>query len=174
MDHPPSMSWKAVACSLFLLAMSFTSIGSVHARQANKQVKAPSTSIGNVTFTLQRMQDGHTENGGFFDMTVLSTSHGATIYDNTISYHKASDADQEVERTVHLSTEVIRQGKETDEKGRITRRWFLIRLPSDKSSKYLVWLVWSAGKTVHEVGSDSLDDLLTLEHMPSVKGAPPK
>ena len=168
-----SPHWKAVACSLVLLAMNFTSTGSVYARQANKKVKAPSTSIGNVTFTMQRMQDGRTENGGVFDMTVLSTSHGATVYDNTIQYHKASDADQEVETMVHLSTEVIRQGKETDKKGRITRRWFLVRLPSDKSSKSLVWLVWNNGKTVHEVGSDSLDDLLTLEHMPPAKDSPP-
>ncbi len=70
-----SPHWKAVACSLVLLAMNFTSTGSVYARQANKKVKAPSTSIGNVTFTMQRMQDGRTENGGVFDMTVLSTSH---------------------------------------------------------------------------------------------------
>lgn len=136
--------------------------------------ESASTSIGGVTFTLQSMQDGFTKNGGFFDLTVLFTSHGATVYDNTISYHETSDADQEVERMVHLSTEVIRQGKETNKKGRITRRWFLIRLPSDKSSKSLVWLVWGNGKTVHEVGSDSLADLLALEHMPSAKDSPPK
>ena len=170
-----SPNWKAVACSLVLLAMNFASIGSVHARQVNQQAKTPpSFSVGKVTFTLDRMQDGFTKDGARFYGMVLSASNGATIYENTIPYRDVSDADQEVDRMVHLSVEIIRQTKETDKKGRITGRRFLIRLPSDKSGKPLVWLVWNDGKTVHEVSSDSLDDLLVLEHVPSGKGNPPK
>lgn len=167
-----SPSWEALACSLVLLAMNFTFTGSVHAHQPNQQAKT--TSHSTVTFRFKGMRDGFTKNGVPFYLTVLSASDGAIIYAYTIPYHNASDADQEVERMVHLSAEIIRRSNETDKKGRIIGRLFLIRLSSDKSRKSLVWLVWNDKDTVHELGSDSLNDLLVLEHMPSANGRPPK
>ena len=164
-----------IAYSLALLAMIFGPTKPVHAHQINQQAKPQTMSVGNVTFTLKRMQDGWIkEDRIMFHTTVLSASDGGTIYESVIPFHDASDADQEVDRMVHLSNEIIRQGKEIDKKGRTIGRRLLIRLPPGKSRKSFVWLVWNDRNTVHEVGSDSLNDLLALERILSGKTDLPK
>ena len=165
---------KYIAYSLVLLAVMSGLTRPVHGREVNQQSKPQTMGVGKKTFTLKRMQDGWIKKDVMFHTSVLAASDGGTIYASTIPYRNLSDADQELDRMVHLSTEIIRQGKEIDKRGRIIGRRLLIRLPQDKSRKSFVWLVWNDRNTVHEVGSDSLDDLLALERIPSGKTDSPK
>jgi hypothetical protein len=117
---------------------------------------------GKTGFTLIRMANGVTKDGGSFSENIYQVLDGQKVYEYIIHTGSTDKVKKDFDAKLKDATKVIEQPQPLEEKGQVVGLRAVITSP-DKQQKPTSMIVTTAGNNLRIIQSDSLQDALEFE-----------
>jgi hypothetical protein len=119
-------------------------------------------SEGKTGFTLIRMANGVTKDGGSFSENIYQAHDGQKVYEYIIHTGSTDKVKKDFDARLKDATKVIEQVQPLEEKGQVVGQRAVITGP-DKQQKTTSMILITAGNNLRIIQSESLEDALEFE-----------